>query len=187
MSFKKKQTEEILKFDTYKLKDRLEFSSSISESDSITKSPFEKLDLEEEEISAPLRQPLISVVKIRLMGIALVVVLVSFLLSPFLSKQIDPLVFKVLSMPFVAVENFCFDQVAKPYVLTVGEYGNFSIAKSEAIKLLPILKQVNIKQLSSGIYTFEIERFSSKKKAYKSLTKLEQGGFEVVHVRYLKD
>lgn len=186
MSTDKKQAEKIIRFDGYKLKDRLEFSGNIS--DSITKSPFDKLDFEEEdELYEVKKQSYFSLGKIRLLGIVFLVVLSSFLLNPFLSKKIDPLVFKIISMPFTAIENFCFDQVAKPYVVTIGEYGNFSIAKSEAVKLLPVLKQVNIKELGSGLYTFEIERCSSKKKAYKILSKLEQGGFEVVHVRYLKD
>lgn len=185
MSTDKKQAETVVRFDGYKLKDRLEFSGNIS--DSITKSPFEKLDFDEEEIYEIKKQNYFSLGKIRLLVVVFLVILASFLLNPFLSKKIDPLFFKAISMPFIAVENFCFDQVAKPYVVTIGEYGNFSIAKNEAVKLLPVLKQVNIKELGSGIYTFEVERCSSKKKAYKILSKLEQDGFEVVHVRYLKD
>lgn len=185
MSTDKKQSEKIVRFDSYKLKDRLDFPGNIS--DSITKNPFDKLSFEDEEIFEIKKQKPLSLIKTRLLLFAFIVILSSFLLNPFLAKTIDPLIFKTISMPFTAIETFYFDQITKPYVLTVGEYGNLSIAKSEAVKLLPILKQVNIKELSSGIYTFEIERYSSKKKAYKALSKLEQGGFEVVHVRYLKD
>ncbi len=85
------------------------------------------------------------------------------------------------------IKDYFIDQMKKPYVVTIGEFKDFGVAKQEAIKLLPKLKQIDIKQLKSGIFTFEIERFSSKDKAYVLSKDFMNDGFSAVHVRYLLD
>ena len=116
----------------------------------------------------------------------------SIVLNKFFLEKLDPKLFKITSTStsfiksiFVSSQDFVIGQLEKPYVLTIGEYGNFSIAKEEAFKLLPKFKQIHIKQLNSGVYTFEMERFASKKKAYFAAEKFMKEGFDVVHVRYL--
>jgi hypothetical protein len=114
------------------------------------------------------------------------------LLNNFFTKSFDPVVFKLLSFPhllqkenILSPKDFVMNQIKKPYVLTVGEFGNSALAKDEATKLLPKFKEITIKQLDTGIYVFEIERFSSKTKAYLTAGKFIQDGLDSVHVRYL--
>lgn len=114
-----------------------------------------------------------------------------FLNNIFLEK-LDPKLFKItltsasfIKDIFTSSQNFVIGQLEKPYVLTIGEYGNFSIAKEEAFKLLPKFKQIHIGQLDSGVYTFKIGRFTSKKKAYFAAEEFIKEGFDAVHVRYL--
>ena len=118
----------------------------------------------------------------------------SVLLNPFFSKNLDPILFKSItsSISFIkrnihGVKNVVIDSLIRPYVVTIGEYGNMAIAKEEAERLLPKLRQIYIKELPSGILTFEVERLGSKKEAYELANELIQNGFEVVHVRYLPD
>ena len=111
----------------------------------------------------------------------LVLIGLSILLNAFFLNKIEPLVFEFFSSP----QNFVIQQFSKPYVVTIGEFGNVAIAKDEAICLLPKLRQIEIKQLESGIYTFKMEQFGLKKNAYELANKLTQDGFEAVHVRYL--
>ncbi len=91
------------------------------------------------------------------------------------------------SMFLNACPTFFTDQIKSPYVVTIGEFKTFPSAKEEAIKLLPRFKQINIKQLMSGLYTFEMERFTSKDKAYLLANEFMHDGLNVVHVRYLRD
>lgn len=114
---------------------------------------------------------------------ALILIFTSISLNKLLLEKLDPGIFTAMSFS----KSLVLDQFTKPYVVTLGEFGNLGIAKEEAVKLLPQLRQVNIKQLKSGIYTFEIERFSAKKKAYFLADEFMQKGFDVVHVRYLPD
>lgn len=86
---------------------------------------------------------------------------------------------------FATCKNFLVDNTTAPYVVTIGEYGNFAIAKEEAKDLLPKLRQLDIKEISPGVYTFEISRFNSKKKAYKLAKELIRDDVSSVHVRYL--
>lgn len=115
----------------------------------------------------------------------LVVVLLSssILLNKYLLKNLDPIIIKSMS----TAKSFFTDYLKKPYVLTIGEYGNFDVAKEEAIKLLPEFKYIDIKELNGGLYTFEIERFSSKGKAYEVAHKFMYDGYDAVHVRYQSD
>lgn len=115
---------------------------------------------------------------------------ISIIFNAFFLKRLDPFIFKSLSVlsqkyGFYNPQTYIVDQITKPYVVTVGEYGNFAIAKEEAIKLLPTFKQIDIKQLTSGIYTFQIEKCGSREKAYDEASHLTRNGFEAVHVRYL--
>ena len=136
-----------------------------------TKNPVDALELKDEiEVESGVE----SNKSLKFALLVLLLVSLSFVLNPFFSKKLEPLAFKYLSMPF-----------NKPYILTVGEFKSFAIAKDRAINLLPELKQINIKQLATGTYTFEIEKFTSKEKAYKEYTRLKQDGFDSVHVRYL--
>lgn len=115
----------------------------------------------------------------------LVVVLLSssILLNKFLLKNLDPVVIKSMA----TTKSFFTNYLKKPYVLTIGEYENFDVAKGEAIKLLPEFKYIDIKELKGGPYTFEIERFSSKRKAYEVANKFMYDGYDAVHVRYQPD
>lgn len=128
--------------------------------------------------------------------ILLIVTLItsSILLNNFFTKSLDPVIFKLLSFPHLVQEgnilspkDFVMNQIKKPYVLTIGEFGNSALAKDEASKLLPKFKEITIKQLDTGIYVFEIERFSSKKNAYLAAGEFIQDGLDSVHVRYLPD
>ena len=118
----------------------------------------------------------------------------SILFNSLFVEKYDRQVFKsistVVSFPgnvFSNLKNSIIAQLSKPYVVTIGEYGNFGVAKDEAIKLLPQFKQIDIKKLKNGIYTFEIERFSSKEKAYSLAKEFTLDGLDGVHVRYLPD
>lgn len=124
--------------------------------------------------------------------IVLVVCLISssILFNSFFSKSVDPFLFKLVALSSSAIKEnevnkLVNDLITTPYVVTIGEFGNYAIAKDEAIKLLPQLKQIDIKELESGVLTFEIERLGSKTDAYSLANDLTQRGFEAVHVRYL--
>ena len=119
---------------------------------------------------------------------------ISFFFNKTFLKTFDPYVVRIVSNTSCyggnlldSIQEFTIGLIYKPYVLTVGEYGNFAIAKERAIKLLPYFKQIDIKKLKSGTYVFEIQRFSSKKKAYRIANKLSRNGLDEVHVRYLQD
>lgn len=160
----------------YKLSAELIEKDKINSSQTNIQNPFSSLnftDVEKEISGTSYNFWLISVVIILLFS--------SVVLNQFFIEKLDPKVFSCVS----AVKEFAVGQINKPYVLTVGEYGNFAIAKEEALRLLPQLKQIDIKKLESGIYTFQIERFASKEKAYLSRDKYVKNGFNEVHVRYL--
>lgn len=130
--------------------------------------------------------------KFWLLLLVLFLVSSSILLNSLFLEKYDPAIFKavktatsLLGEIYKGSRAYITDQITKPYVVTVGEYGNVAIAKDEAIKLLPELKQIDIKKLDSGMYTFEIEKLGSKKEAYMLARKFTQSGFDAVHVRYL--
>jgi hypothetical protein len=162
-------------FDSTNLKSNTKLSDSETLSKPRTKNPVDELELKE-EVEPQLEVGVISSKNFKFALLVIFLVISSFILNPFFSKNLEPLALKYFSMLF-----------NKPYILTVGEFKDFSTAKNNAVKLLPELKQINIKQLSTGAYTFEIEKFTSKEKAYKESTRLKQGGFDSVHVRYLPD
>ncbi len=187
MSFKKETKNNLNELNDKKLNRNLNYTFSPSFTSSNTKNPLESISFENEIDEIELVEvPFWNKITFKAGVFVTVVISLSLLLNPFF-KKIDPIFFKIASAPFTGINSYFFDQLHKPYVLTVGEYGNLAIAKSEALKLLPVYKQINIKQLQSGLYTFEIERFTSKRKAYKAFSKLEQSGLYAVHVRYLKD
>ena len=127
--------------------------------------PIEKLNFKEEKFE----EDKIEVKNHKFIYYSLVIVLIGF------------------SMFLNACPTFFVDQIKSPYVVTIGEFKTFANAKEEAIKLLPTFKQIEIKQLMSGVYTFEMERFSSKDKAYSLANEFMQDGLNSVHVRYLRD
>lgn len=117
----------------------------------------------------------------------------SIMLNSFFIKTIDPIVVSVVSMPYkitagvASLMNKLFYNFAvKPYVVTVGEYGNLAVAKDAAVSLLPRFKQINIIELDSGFYTFEIQRFASKSEAYKTAKRFLKEDLDTVHVRYMR-
>lgn len=158
-----------------KLKDRLDFTDK-----SFLKNvynPFLKLNYssDKEKDKLPFNPILLLVV--------LFLLLASVLFNSYFQKNIDPFIFKITKFD---LKSSFIDVIRKPYVVTIGEFGNSALAKEEAIKLLPRLKQVNIKQLENGLHTFYIERFGSKEKAYKYAKELIYNGFDLVHVRYIQ-
>ncbi len=102
---------------------------------------------------------------------------VSILFNRFISTKIDPVIYGLMKNPV--------SQINKPYVVTLGNFKNYQIAKNKAVELLPKLRQINIKQLPTGNYTFEIDSFPSKEKAYSIAEDFKQDGLEPVNVRYL--
>ena len=188
----KKIEKEIL--DYVRLKDKLDVLNKFDAGDSITENPVDRLTFRNQIKENKQRQKnnLLFSAKFWLSVLVVVLLCTSIFLDSLFLHKLDPAVYKIIrgsvflgKRVVSAPKNFLIDQFQKPYVLTIGEYGNLTIAKDEALKLLPQFKQINIKELKSGIYTFEIERFSSKKKAYLLSEQFKQNGFESVHVRYL--
>ena len=105
----------------------------------------------------------------------------------FILSKIIMLIFTVMLLLGSVFLNSLVFLSDKCYVVTIGEYGNMEIAKNEAIKFLPELKQIHITELDSGIYTLEIEKLSSKTEAYKLAQKLTEQDFDSVHVRHLPE
>ena len=160
----------------YKLSAELIQKDKIDSSSLDTKNPFDSLkftDVEKKVSSTSYNFWLILVVAVLLFS--------SIALNQFFVEKLDPQILSCVS----AIKEFTVGYINKPYVLTIGEYGNLAIAKEEALKLVPQLKQVDIKKLESGIYTFQIERFASKEKAYLWRDKYAKDGFNEVHVRCL--
>ena len=197
MAIKKNESE---KLDNIKLKDRLEYLDKGVFEYTNTENPFDKLTFQEYKKNKKKHKVRNGILEYFSSYNFILFLLVVFLLSAsilfnrvFLEK-LDPKIFKMISQSvffakeiFLLPESFLIDQIKKPYVVTLGEFGNFAIAKEEAIGLLPKLKQVDIKQLNGSIYTFEVERFASKKKAYSLADNFIKDGFDTVHVRYLPE
>lgn len=171
-----------------KLSDTLEsFSKEISMN---TENPVDRLSF-----SSVRKRKDIKIKNYSNLGLLLITVCLiclSIFFNSYFIEKIDPVLFKTFSSMSTAVNENAFepgrlvsDLIMRPYVVTIGEFGNYSIAKDEAIRLLPTLKQIQIKELESGVLTFEIERLGSKKNAYSLANELIQRGFESVHVRYL--
>ena len=155
-----------------KLKDRVDYLPQENLFSKTIENPVEKLRFRE------LREQRKNNVWIS----ALVILLISSIaLNSSVLKKAD---YKFFNL-FKNLNDFMLAELNSPYVVTIGEYGNVLVAKDEAIKILPQFKQIDIKKLDSGVYTFEMERFSSKKKAYTLANKFIQDGLDGVHVRYL--
>ena len=154
--------------------------------DSKVENPVEKLNFEFGVIRKKRKKPKISF-QFVLAIVSALFVLLSISLNTVFLKKIDPSI-GILTM----TKNFLFSPVefakciiCKPYAITIGEYGNLLIAKEEAIKLLPLFKAVDLKQLKSGLYTIEISRFSSQKKANAEIEKIRRYNIENLKIRYL--
>ena len=194
MPIKKKESKTIRNI---KLKDRIDSLEQEFLIGNNTKNPYEELVFPESRKKQNISNQIIDVLFSYNFGLFLLIFFllsVSILFNRFFLEKLDPKLFKIISASSSLTKNIAvssrtivFDQINKPYVVTLGEYGNLAIAKEEAIKLLPIFKQVNIRKLESGIYTFEIERFASKKKAYLLADEFMQKDFDAVHVRYLSE
>lgn len=189
-----KNEEKIFRNKSVQLKDRVEFLNKSFEISEDTENPVEKLQFRKIKRNKKNKNLINAIFSYNFWFSLLVIslIVVSVLLNSYFLERLDPVFFKAISNSFSAYKeflsnptNFIVDQITKPYVVTVGEYGNAGIAKDEAVKLLPKFKEINIKQLGSGIYTFEMESLSSKKKAYELAEKFIHDGYEAVHVRYL--
>lgn len=174
----KKTEKELLEY--IKLKDKLEFLNKNSSFEKKIKNPFETLTFNSQQIEVKNKKKksiFLFSYKFWFLLLVLFSLMVSVFFSSLISSKLDPSLYKVI--------NGLSDQINKPYVLTVGNFENFDLAKSKAIDLLPKLRQINIKELPTGNYTFEIDRYGSKEKAYSGAKEFTHDGFESVHVRYL--
>ena len=145
-----------------------------------TKNPFETLTFDELKTEVK-KKKIIFLPSYKFYFSVLVIVLLAFsvLFNGVISSKLDPVLYKLINN-LSALTN-------KPYVVTIGNFESFEIAKGKAIELLPRLRQINIKQLPTGNYTFEIEKCGLKEKAYSIANEFTHDGFESVNVRYLPD
>lgn len=178
----KKTEKELL--DYIKLKNKLEILENSSNSIKRTKNPFESLtfNTQDSETKAQAENEKLKFLLSYKFWFTVFVILslsVSLFFNQLVSLKFDPFLFNLVS----SLQN----QINKPYVLTVGNFESFDAAKNEAIELLPKLRQINIKELPTGNYAFEIEKYASKEDAYSASKDLIRDGFESVHVRYLQD
>lgn len=150
------------------LKDKLDFVDELNILK--TENPVFKLSFQKPNK----RNVYLSLIVICLIGL-------SILSNMFFLEKFDRIVINFFSHP----QSYIYNLVNKPFVVTIGEYGNLGVAKDEAIRLLPKLKQIKITQLNSGIYTFELDRFAFKEEAYSLAKMCEIEDFDAVHVRYL--
>ena len=173
-----KKTEKDLQ-EYIKLKNKLELLNTSASFEKKTKNPFEALTFNEANFGVEEKRKTAFVWSYKFWFSLLVLLLltVSVLFNSAISLRFDPVLYKVISNLSALIN--------KPYVVTVGNFESFEIAKSKAIELLPRLKQINIKQLPTGNYTFEIEKCGSKENAYSIAGEFTHGGFGPVNVRYL--
>ena len=166
------------------LKDRVECLPQEDLLSKNTENPVEKLRFQELREQRKNKKRLKVVITSYNLWISVLVVFLISASIAFNSSVFKKADYKFFNLAAIA-SDFVLAQFTSPYVVTIGEYGNVLVAKDEAIKILPQFKQINIKKLDSGIYTFEMERFSSKNKAYALANEFRQDGLDVVHVRYL--
>ena len=173
-----KKTEKDLQ-EYLKLKNKLELLNTPTSFEKKTKNPFEALTFNEvnSEVEGKRKTTFVWSYKFWFSLLVLLLLTVSVLFNGVISSIFDPVLYKMINNLSVSVN--------KPYVVTVGNFESFEIAKSKAVELLPQLRQINIKQLPTGNYTFEIEKCGSKEKAYSIAGEFIQGGFGPVNVRYL--
>ena len=167
-----KTKKELLEY--IKLKNNLELLNKNPTFEKEIKNPFETLTFN--KVKTEIKSKKISY-KFWFSILVIVSLTVSVFFSNLISSKFDPALYKLI--------NNLTDQINKPFFVTIGNFESFEIAKSEAIELLPKLRQINIKQLPTGNYTFEIDRYGSKEKAYSIANEFTHDGFESVHVRYL--
>ena len=170
----KKTEKELLEYS--KLKDKLELLNKNPTFEKKTKNPFETLIFN--KVSTKIKTKKTSY-KFWFLILVVLLLAVSVLFNRTVSSSFDPALYKLI--------NNLSDRINKPYLVTIGNFEDFDTAKSKAIELLPKLRQINIKQLPTGNYTFEIDRYGSKEKAYLVSEEFIHDGFESVHVRYLPD
>ena len=168
----KKTEKELLEY--IDLKNKLELLNKNPAFEKNTKNPFETLTFN--SAKTEIKNKKFSY-KLWFSILILLLLIISVLFNKIISSKFDPALYKVI--------NNLSAQINKPYVVTVGNFESFDLAKSKAIELLPKLRQINIKQLPTGNYTFEIDSYGSKEKAYSVSQEFIQDGFESVHVRYL--
>ncbi|OGI09736.1 MAG: hypothetical protein A3I68_05200 [Candidatus Melainabacteria bacterium RIFCSPLOWO2_02_FULL_35_15] len=157
-----------------KLKDKLEYLNKNLTLEKNIKNPFETLIFNKAETK--IKRKGISY-KFWFLVLVVLFLTTSILFNKTISLKIDPVLYKFI--------NHLSTQLNKPYVVTIGNFESFDLAKSRAVEFLPKLRQINIKQLPTGNYTFEIEKCGSKEKAYSISKEFIQNGFEPVNVRYL--
>ena len=168
----KKTEKELLEY--INLKNKLELLNKNTGFEKNIKNPFETLTFND-SVRTKVRKKISYKLWFSILIVLLLVT--SVLFNRVISLKFDPVLYKAI--------NNLSAQISKPYVVTVGNFESFDLAKSKAIELLPKLRQINIKQLPTGNYTFEIDKYGSKEKAYSVSQEFIQDGFESVHVRYL--
>ena len=167
-----KTEKELLEY--IKLKNKLDSLNQSPDFEKNIKNPFETLAFNKVRTKIKSKKILY---KFWFLILVVLFLAASVLFNGVISSKFDPAVYKLI--------NNLSDQINKPYVITIGNFENFETAKSKAIDLLPKLRQINIKQLPTGSYTFEIDKCGSKEKAYSIANEFTHDGFESVHVRYL--
>ena len=152
-----------------------------------TKNPIDDLGITPtESLSSGLETtPNYSKQKMVLGLIVAVLMVISFAFNGFFSRNIDPMLAKIFSGNKVmdGLTLVPSNLIKKPYMLTIGEFENQGIAKEKAIELLPKLKQIDIMQLESGMFTFQIKNFSFESSAHRLAQSLEKQGIQGVKIR----
>ncbi len=170
----KKTEKELLEY--IKLKNKLESLNKNPIFEKKIKNPFDTLTFtetnnQEKKISS------ITSYKFWFLLLIASLLIVSVLFNSVISSKLDPFLYKTM--------NNLTNQISKPYVVTIGNFDTYASAKNKAIELLPKLRQIEIIQLPTKNYAFEIEKLSSKEKAYSVARDFKHDGFEFVNVRYL--
>ena len=168
-----KTEKELLEY--IKFKNKLDSLNQAPGFEKTTKNPFDTLTFD--NIKTDKKKKNQVSYKFWLSVIVVFFLATSVLFNGVISSKLDPVLYELINNLSVLAN--------KPYVVTIGNFKTFEAAKSKAIDLLPKLKQINIKQLPTGNYTFEIEKCGSKEKAYSIANEFTQNGFESVNVRYL--
>ena len=156
------------------LKNKLELLDKNPAFEKNTKNPFETLTFDNTKTEIKKKK---KSYKFWILVLIVLFLIISVVFNSFISSKFDPALYSLI--------NNLSNQINKPYVVTVGNFEDFETAKSKAIELLPKLRQINIKQLPTGNYTFEIDKCGSKEKAYSIANEFTHDGFQSVHVRYL--
>ena len=175
-----KRSRELLNY--IKLKRELSSLESKYRLEKKVKNPYEKLLFPGAEVLNPSKH--LNLRFLKSYRFWFILISVSLFLSSIVYNQLKQTRTRRLSVSD-PINKFVFDQLNKPYVITIGNFNSYMSAKEKAIELLPKLKKIEIIKLSTGNFTFKIEKLSSKQKAYEVSKELTQDGFPDVHVRYL--